>query len=122
MARKKSANTGSVTSSSIMLLTNVIHKIGIPGGLLLVIIYLIIFSATLQQKQQLIDKWLLFKNNDNSQVFTYSVIIFAIIIYCIEMYTFHRIRKIDRTEIDFLANWKSNKQKEELGKALHKSD
>lgn len=86
-------------SNMIILITNVVHKIGIPGSLIVLLIFLILCKSSDAQKEEIIDKWILFKNNDNCQVFAISCIVFSFIIYIVELYVFRRIRKLDTDEI-----------------------
>ncbi|MEZ2337048.1 hypothetical protein AB6735_15495 [Mucilaginibacter sp. RCC_168] len=105
----------------LMLCTNIVSKIGIPGFLVISFVsYLFAFTSS-NQKTEIVDKWILFKNNNYNQELTILVVIFAIVLYSIEAYAFYRIRKLDQDEIARLSEFKRLYQEQQLGVKLSNS-
>lgn len=109
-------------SGLVQMITNVVSSVGIPGALVVFGIFFITTFSTSAQKAEIIDKWVLFKNNSNSQAVTISVIIFAVVIYILEAIAFYKIRQLDREEIRRLSGYKREEQEESLGLSLSTSN
>jgi len=120
-SKKNLPNSGGF-SEVLLLCTDIVSRVGIPGFLVIAIVSFTIFFSSKDQKEQLIDRWLLLNNNSNLQTLTICVIVFSIIIYGILYYTFKRIRKLDREEIDRLSEYKTKYQELELNQKLKSSN
>lgn len=77
--------------------------------------------ASPAQKIAIIDHWVLFNNNSQSQSFTILVIILSVIIYVVQTTVFLKIRKLDREEIDRLSEYKRIYHELMIGKTLKSS-
>lgn len=105
----------------ILLCSDIIYRIGLSGFIVTSIVAFIYSFATQRQKEEIIDKWLLFKNNSPSEAFHIILIICALIIYIFEAYFFFKIRRLDRDEIKRLAEYKRLYQELMIGKRLKSS-
>jgi hypothetical protein len=94
--------------------TDIVSRVGLPGFLMIAFVTFVFSFSSSRQKEEIIDKWVLFNNNTNSQTFAYTVVIFAVIIYLILTHTFIKLRALDRAEIDRLSEYKTRYQEEKL--------
>lgn len=120
-ARGKSKSGNSDISGFMLTCTDIMSRVGMPGFLMIAIITCTIFFSNSTQKEEMIDKWLLFNNNPNSNTFAISVIVFAVLIYIVQAYTFFKLRALDKAEIDRLSKYKKEYQEERIDRSLKSS-
>lgn len=105
-----------------LIATDTVARVGVPGFLVIFICFFVVSFASAEQKKEIIDRWVLLKNNSGNQLFTITVIIFAVVIYILEAITFSKLRKLDKAEIDRLSDYKRRYQELELNRELKNSN
>jgi hypothetical protein len=108
-------------TSFALLISNIIHTIGILGTVVLVLIYLILFRSTENQQHEIVDKWILLKADCAGQNFGIKLILLLAAMFIIQQYYYVKKRKLDRLEIDRLSAIRNKYQESKLGKNLHHS-
>jgi hypothetical protein len=119
--KKNKQTTNYGTGSFLLMCTNIVSKIGIPGFLVISFVTYIYMFTSSTQKEEIVDKWILLKNNNYNQELTIVITFFAILLYAIEAYAFYRIRKLDQEEIERLSEFKRLYQEQQLGTKLSNS-
>lgn len=99
-------------------MSDVVTRIGLPGFIVVFIAGFVTVYSSDKQKEDIINRWILFNNNSSIQSFTILVICLAVTVYIVEAYTFAKIRKLDREEINRLAEYKSKYQELMSGKVI----
>lgn len=104
--------------SIIRLCTTVIKEVGFLGFILIFAVLLVIIWATENQKQAIIDKYILIKDVEKNP-FPFILIVLALIVIIILQGIYYRaIIKREKREIIRLSGEKKRLQKDELGKGL----
>jgi hypothetical protein len=115
----KSNSNSRYFDSSIILLTNIAHAIGVPGLIAVFFMWLIARYSTIEQKKQIIDTWILFKSTCSELKYTILVILFIICLFVIQQIYYSKRRSLDKEEINRLSEYKSKYQETAIGKNLH---
>lgn len=105
----------------LIVITNIIHAIGIPGAIVAFFMFIILVWGTPDQKREIIDNWVLFKTACQNQM-SAIIVVFATAIVMILQYTyFHNRKKLDKLEIERLSKTRTELQEYMIGKSLHTS-
>lgn len=89
-------------TSFVMLITSVIHTIGVLGAVVAVVLYLILFKATLAQQQELVDRWILLKTDCQQQAFGVKLVLVLAAMFAVQQFYYTKKRRLDLQEIDRL--------------------
>lgn len=99
----------------------ILDRFGWPGALLVFVAYFVEKYATLQEKRDLIELYLLGRNA--SSVYTHLVLggIFVAALLA-QRYYFRKKLKIKDDELTRLGLWKTEHQEKQIGASLHHSE
>lgn len=119
-SRSKNSSNKNRSYNWFQFFADITSRIGPFMTIVLLIYFFVTRNATLEQKQELIDKWLLIKS-DNGEFYSILIILFLILVL-IAQSIFYRDRiKIKEDEIKRLSEHKTLKQEGHIGKNLHHS-
>ena len=115
-------NRNSSWYASLVALPEVLlNKFGWPGTTVIFVFWFVVKYATSEQKQEIIDAFVLGKNFPNLYVpIVIGVLSFAII--TAQQFYYNRRTKEMQKEIDRLSNWKTQQQEKSIGKSLHHTE
>jgi len=102
-------------------ITSLVDRIGLTGAVFFAVFWFVITSATDAQRQQIIDRYLLWKDLSGF----YPVLVLAVVSAAVVVGQHHYYRrklKVKNDEIDRLSDWKSNHQQGEIDGPLHHTD
>jgi hypothetical protein len=99
----------------------ILDRFGWPGALLVFVAYFVEKNATLEQKRELIDLYLLGRNG--SSLYTHLVLgaIFAGTLFAQRFY-FRKQLKTKDEELTRLGLWKTEHQEKQIGAPLHHTE
>jgi hypothetical protein len=109
-------NTSSVDGGLIRFLSEVMNRVGVVGFVVLVLTYFVFKVASPTQQQELVDKWLLLKDQEGP----YAAIIVGVLILLLLVQQWDRIRVVRRmqAELDRIGDEKSRLQETLLERRL----
>ncbi|MES2652964.1 MAG: hypothetical protein V4663_14575 [Bacteroidota bacterium] len=106
---------------TILFLSDVMYKVGLPGFIVIIISVCVITFSSPNQKEAIIERWILFNNNTQLQTLTILVIVLSVIIYITMAYFFSKVHRLDRDEIKRLSAEKKELQEKLIGRNLKSS-
>jgi flagellar biosynthesis protein FlhB len=103
------------------LVGKVMDRVGIVGSICFVGSLFVFFYASIEQKQEIIDKWLLFKSSNCCPINTFVIIVFLIILFFFQRYHYDKIVRMNKLENERVSSERSKLQEIVLKSGLSTS-